>query len=513
VSAAAADLFQKFDINTVDGMADAMAALAFQGKAGSFELKDAASQFAKLSAAAARFGLAKGAGGVRTLGGLTQIARSATGSPEQAATAVEAMFRQFTSHHALKELKSIKVDPFKDKGKTQTKEIRGLIVETITKAGGNLEKLQGIFGEEGIRAVSPVISEFNKAKQAASVGGASAQDSNKAGEQAARDYINKMIDAPGDFAELQKDAAQAQQDASAKMTAAWEKITAGVSDGVVPAITKLVETVENSPGAIDALIGTIDNLLYFFTALIGGVQDLMEVLGIATKKTKSPEQQREEVKKKVETLQAQLDRFDKKRGGSREEVEKLLNESQELGKAGKTKEAQQKLLQANAMNIKLKATADQEDERNTIKGKLEAAKKEVTAADTQVKTVQDQKFRIRSTDAFAKEYEAMLNKENPADRVENARFAKQVAANIGSSQYVDRATEGEFRGESEEAKNFRISQATARRDSMGLQMYGQEKSAGNADAAMARVEAAAKAMEAAATAIKGVGQASIVPQP
>jgi hypothetical protein len=510
VSAAAADLFQKFDITSVEGMADAMSALAFQGKAGSFELKDAASQFAKLSAAASRFGLAKGAGGVRTLGGLTQIARSATGSPEQAATAVEAMFRQFTSAPALKQLKTIGVDPFKDKGRTQTKEIRGLLVETIAKSKGDLAKLQGIFGEEGIRAISPIISEFNNAKQAASVGGASAADSNQAGADAARDYINKMIDAPGDFSELQKDAAQAQQDASAKMTAAWEKITAGISDAAVPAIAELVKTIEESPGAIEALVGTIENLIYFFSALIGAVQDVMEWMGIATKKTKSPEEQRELAKKKVETLQNQLDRFDKKRGGSREQVMQLLEESQTLDKKGDKKGAREKLLQANAMNAKLDATKEMDDERNAIAGKLNAAKKEATAADTQVKAAQDQKHRIRSTDQFAKEYEALLD---PSQR-DNKEFARTVASNLRTVEGTQSLQDDTLmRGETEAARDFRINQAKEREASAGLQMYGQEKSGENMSAAMAKVEAAAKALEGAAGAIQKQGQASIVPPP
>lgn len=514
VSAAAADLFQKFDINTVEGMADAMSALAFQGKAGSFELKDAASQFAKLSAAASRFGLAKGAEGVRTLGGLTQIARSATGSPEQAATAVEAMFRQFTSSSALKELRKIKVNPFLDKGQTKTKEIRGLLVETIAKSGGNLETLQHIFGEEGIRAISPIISEFNKAKQEASVGGKDAKASNEAGASAAKAYIDKMIDAPGDYKELQKDAAQAQQDASAKLSNAWEKIVGELSDGAIPALTSLVTTLENSPGAIDALVGTIDNLIYFFTALIGAVQDLMEFLGIATKKTKSPEQQREEAKKKVETLEGQLKRFDAKRGGSREQVLSLLDESEALRKEGKTKEAGEKFLQATSMQKKLDATKEMDDERNAIAGKLASAKRDMTTADVQVKTVQDQQTRIRSSDAFAAEYAAMLEPEK--NKGQNMQRAKEIAQQLRDHSMTDASTttgQDLLPGETEKARDFRVNQATARQQSGSLQMYGQEKTADNSMAAMAKVEAAAKALESAATAIKSANQTSIVPQP
>jgi hypothetical protein len=515
VSAAAADLFQKFDITTVEGMADAMAALAFQGKDGSFELKDAASQFAKLSAAAARFGLAKGAEGVRTLGGLTQIARSATGSPEQAATAVEAMFRQFTSSEALKKLKSIKVEPFLDKGKTQTKEIKGLLVETITKAGGNLEKLQGIFGEEGIRAISPIITEFNKAKQSASVGGASMKDADKAGEEAARDYINKMIDAPGDFAELQRDAAQAQQDASAKLSNAWEKIVAGLSDAAIPAITSFVETIENSPGTIEALIGTMENLIWFFGALVEATQDVLEYFGLVSKKTKSPEEKEAEARKKAETAKANLERFDKKRGGSWEQVNKLEAEAKTLEAGGKKKEAEAKRREATVMTQKLMATADQDDQRASLAAKFEMAKKDVGLARGEKAKLSDDKHRIRTAEAFAQEYEAMLDQSDPENKGKHKNQVRAVVAEMQNFRTVKDMTDTDkLSGESEAARDFRVNQATARRDSAQLAMYGQDsKSSDNQSAAMGRVEAAAKALEQAATAIKSANQTSIVPQP
>ena len=561
VSAAAADLFQKFEIDTVEGMADAMAALAFQGKAGSFELKDAAGQFAKLSAAASRFGLAKGADGVRTLGGLTQIARSATGSPEQAATAVEAMFRQFTSSSALKQLKSIRVDPFLDKGKTQTKEIRGLIVETITKSGGNLEKLQHIFGEEGIRAISPIISEFNKAKQAASVGGASAKDSNAAGETAARDYINLMIDAPGDFAELQRDAAQAQQDASAKMARAWENIVAAVSDDAIPAIGKLVETIENSPGVLDAFIGTIENIVWYFGALIEATQAVMEYFNLTSKKKKSPEEKEAEARKKATDLQTRLDRFDKKRGGKVEDLVTMADEVAQLRKAKKFKEADAKDRELNALKERLgvgtagdtaakisklmseaeeaRAKGDvsgaakkdkqiseiknnydkiqnEDAERLAIFAKLEMAKKDVGLARGERLKIQDQQSRIRSSDTFATEYASMLDASDPSNKDANLVRAKAVATALSSGSSDDYLLKQEKMGnESDEAFQFRTRQMQARKESASLTPEGKSGNASPADmaAAMAKVEAAAKAMEQAAAKLGGLGQASIVPQP
>ena len=518
IAGAAADLFQKFDITKMEDMADAMAALAFQGKNGSFELKDAASQFARLSSAAARFGLDKGSGGVKTLGGLTQIAREATGSPEQAATAIEAMFRQFTSSEALKKLRKLDgggVNPFVDKGQTKTKEIRELLVETISKAGGNLEKLQGIFGDEGIRAISPIITKFNQAKQTASVGGASAKDATEAGAQAARDYLAKMIDAPGDYAELQRDAAQAQQDASAKLSNAWEKIVAGLSDAAIPAITSFVETIENSPGTIEALIGTMENLIYFFGALVSATQDVLEYFGLVTKKVRSPEEKEADARKKAKIAQDNLDRFDKKRGGSVDKVAELQIEAGKLRKEGKIKEAVAKEKEADAMYKKIKATPEQDAERLKLVGELEHAKKNVGRAHGEVVTTGDQKHRIRTVETFAKEYEAMLDQSDPANKGKHGNQVRAVVAEMQNFRTVKDMTDTDkLSGESDAARDFRVNQATARRDSAQLAMYGQDsKSPDNQTAAMAKIEAAAAKLESAANAIKSVNQTSIVPQP
>jgi hypothetical protein len=500
VAAAAADLFQKFDINTVEGMADAMSALAFQGKAGAFELKDAASQFAKLSAAASRFGLDKGAGGVRVLGGLTQIARTATGSPEQAATAVEAMFRQFTSREATKQLRSIGVNPFKDKKGTQTKDVRDLIVETITKSGGNLTKLQGIFGDEGIRAISPIISAFNEAERTQKGTGAAS----------ARGVIDNAINAPGDFSDLQKDAAQAQLDASAKLAATWESITSKLADSTIPAIGRLVDTLENSPGAIEGFVGAIETVIGAFEWLVKGVDawgDLLDdgKINLSNKKKKTAEETRDEERKKAEILKGQLERFDKKRGGS-------WDEESALRKAGKTKEA-------DAMAAKLRSTAYMDDERRAIAVNLEMAKSRVGRANADVVTSADQKTNIRTAGAFAEEYARMLGPEEYKGQNESrAQLVAKVLRDqtLNGSQYTG---QGMLEGETEEARAFRLNQLQARKESLANAGVTQQGQAGQqtADtgiaAAAQKLLAVAGKLDAAAGKIGTQGQASIVPQP
>jgi len=258
IANAAADLFQKFDIKSIDDMRSALAALTFQGKSGAFELKDAASQFGKLSAAAQRFGLDRGAKGVATLGGLTQIARSATGSPEQAATAVEAMFRQIVAKSG--DLHKIGVDVFKDKGHTQTRDIRDVLVDSISKSGGNLVKLQDIFGEEGIRGISPLVSAFNSARNSAvgaNGGAATEEEKTAAGVRALRVALENAIDAPGDWAEVVKDAAAAAKDPANQMTAAWEQFKSAIDPVVADALPHLANAITTTASAIEKVLGVV----------------------------------------------------------------------------------------------------------------------------------------------------------------------------------------------------------------------------------------------------------------
>ncbi len=252
LAGAMADLFEKFDVKTVEEMADAMAILTVQGKQGSFELEDAAKQFPKLAAAAGSFGIGKGAGAVATLGGLTQIARTATGSPEQAASALEATFRQLTAQST--KLKTAGVNVFDKQGNARN--ITDILVESIAKVGGtDMEKkkvgLQKIFGEEGIRALRPLIMEYAEAT-------AKGAD----GVDALRRRIARATETSGAYAEVQRDLASAQQQSSAALTSVWESLKAQVGQEVTPAFAALLGAVSSlaDAGVFSPLVTTMHAL-------------------------------------------------------------------------------------------------------------------------------------------------------------------------------------------------------------------------------------------------------------
>src|SRR5262249_45431587 len=165
IAGSAADIAQKFDIKGVEEMQQAFATLTFQGKKGAFELKDAAAYFSEMASAAQRFGVGTGPKALATLGGLAQIARTATGSAAEASTAIQDMFSELVAKAA--KIKSHhRVDVFDKEGKAR--DVRDVLTELIGRVGGadlakKKSELQQIFGIRGSRAVSPLISAFSDA--------------------------------------------------------------------------------------------------------------------------------------------------------------------------------------------------------------------------------------------------------------------------------------------------------------------------------------------------------------
>ena len=253
IASAASDIMQKFDIKGVQEMQAAFATLNFQGKKGAFELKDASRYFSEMASAAQRFGVGTGAKALATLGGLAQIARTASGSGAEAATSVQNMFGQLTAK-AAKIRSKHKVRVFDDDGKAR--DIKDVLVDVIGKVGGaDLEKkkagLQTIFGEQGIRAVSPLIAAFSKASLATQ-----GDDTKKVAEgmRAVRAALEDAIDAPGTWADVVEDAAFAQRSNATQLSHAWEKLKAKTLDEVVPALIKLVPKLTGFVDAIDPAV-------------------------------------------------------------------------------------------------------------------------------------------------------------------------------------------------------------------------------------------------------------------
>jgi len=299
VVASAADLFQKFDIKTVEGMRDAFASLTAQGKKGAFELRDAAATLSPVAAAASAFGIGKGAGALRTLGGLTQIARSSTGSAAEAATAVQDMFIELQAKGG--KLKNhFKVDVYKD-GKAR--DIRDILVDSISRIGGTdiTKKMAGlteVFGIRGLRAINPLITKYNEAYQGAS---GTKEERQAAGIAAIRSAFASAIDAAGDWKDVVQDATKAQESTSASLTAAWESVVAQVGDRLVPALIPLVADLPRLAPAIGPAIEA-------FRVLAGSMGDFLNILvdqGVI--KGPSREEKLQRARSESEAFEASID--------------------------------------------------------------------------------------------------------------------------------------------------------------------------------------------------------------
>lgn len=244
VSQAAASIYNQFGLKTKEEMQDVLASLTFQGKTGAFELKDAASQFQRLAAAGASFGLS-GAKGVKTIGGLAQIARTGTGSAEQTTTAIENIFSNLIAKSSILKQEGVKV--YDKTGKTR--DVTDVLLESIVKAGkNNFEKkgqiLQKVFGDQGIRGVRPLLAKYQTEFQGVRNKGGTEAEAAAAGLKRLREEIDKSVNAPGAWAEVQKDAAQAAKDPSAQLTKSYEALQASLTKTALPALAAFAVAME-----------------------------------------------------------------------------------------------------------------------------------------------------------------------------------------------------------------------------------------------------------------------------
>lgn len=301
VAQAAAALSMQMGIKGEGEMKEVMASLVQQGKSGSFELRDAASLFPRLAAAAGGFGVEKSAQGVKTLGALTQVARGATGSGEQATTAVENIFTNLKMKSG--KLEGMGVQVYNQNGTSRN--IVDILTESVAKVGGkDLAKkqagLQQIFGEQGGRAINPLTSTYIDVFTAQMKAGAKEQDAIAAATKAVKKKMTDFIDGAGDWKEVQKDAARAQESATAKLTASWEKLVASAGDKLAPGLAKLADGLSDSR-FLDAMAATIEG----FGLLAEAAGNIAKMLGIEKKET--PYETENRTKKALED-------FDEKQG-------------------------------------------------------------------------------------------------------------------------------------------------------------------------------------------------------
>lgn len=273
VAQAAAALSNNLNIKDVDDMAEALAGLAVQGAKGQFELKDAAALMGKVSAAAAGANWDKSVSGVKSLGGLLQVARKGGGGREDSVTAVENVMRNMASAAHQSTFKAEGVSTFK--AGTNNRELRNVndvLVESFVKTKGDKTKLGKMYGAQA----DPVINSLSAVFSDAMKKGGNAK---QAGE-AVRKALEDAAVATNAYKSVQDAAATAQESASAKLSKVWEDIVGEAGDKLVPAFASLVTTLEQA-GAFETLVDSVTVLADAFKATAETLQDL----GLISKKT------------------------------------------------------------------------------------------------------------------------------------------------------------------------------------------------------------------------------------
>lgn len=277
VAAAAAAIAKQFKITDPKQIQDVLATLTYQGKSGSFELSDAASLMPKMAAAGAGLGGLAGVEGVKTLGGLSQISKDNYGSAEESVTAIQSLIRNFTKKSD--KLRNAGVNVYDEKTGVK-RNLRDLIFESIEKVGGTKQSakekgLSDIF-DEGFGAISGLVKTYNTTF--AETKGPE-KDRVAAARKAVEDEFNKVANAAGGAADVQRDFEQTQKNSSAKVMAAQEQIASLYSQSATPKINTFLSSLKLTPEALN----TINKALGLATDLLLGFAGVLQSFGIIDK--------------------------------------------------------------------------------------------------------------------------------------------------------------------------------------------------------------------------------------
>lgn len=241
---AAGDIFNADKTQSAEQVLQKLRMFAVQGQKGAVEMKDLASQMAKIGAAAGRF-----EGGAErnllTFGALAQGARESGGaaSATQATTAVASLSNQFYKNARLGKMAALGVDVKTKEG--YNRPIDEILIELMQGAekksrakGGGLKDFDMFMGTaiadaQARRATAPLEAAFKGA------GGG------EAGIKAVKEYLGKFGAGDRDLKAEFSDKAQARlQEDDVRMAKVRENFDRMVGDKLLPALMKLIPEFE-----------------------------------------------------------------------------------------------------------------------------------------------------------------------------------------------------------------------------------------------------------------------------
>lgn len=161
IGAMGADLMEKFGIKDQQEIIKTLGLLVNQGKAGAFELRDLATQGERVTAAYASTGR-QGREAVAEMGAMLQMTRKATGGPEQTATALEALIRNFNDPMKRKILLDSGIKLMDPEDPKRMRSIIEISKDIIRVTKGDRSKIGLAIDQEGIRALTAMMIEYNQ---------------------------------------------------------------------------------------------------------------------------------------------------------------------------------------------------------------------------------------------------------------------------------------------------------------------------------------------------------------
>jgi len=238
IGSLASDLKQKFGIDKE--LVESIDILFAQGKTGAFRFQDFATQGERITAAASSMLGLKGVQGVRQMGALLQMAKSATGSPEEAATSFENFAREIIKNAKPLGKLGINVwDPVASKkaGRNVVKDVTEIMRDIDKKTNFDPKKLSKVFDIRSYRLIASFVDNFNQNNGMAR-------------------YLALVNEKTGELSQGFKEYSNTAAAQLTSLTAAAKEFANITFTGPLKGLTKLTEYLNDNPALTQALLGT-----------------------------------------------------------------------------------------------------------------------------------------------------------------------------------------------------------------------------------------------------------------
>jgi hypothetical protein len=263
--------------NKAEQVSAVMRIIAGQGKLGAVEIKDLASQMAKIAASAQAFE----GGGLANIGDLAILAQEAklrggAATATQAATSVARFSEDLTKKTTISHWTAAGLNAFADTGKTKIRSPEELILEALRFSHGNLSKLNQLFPNAmSARAVRGFAAVYNE------TGGTEADKL-----RAVHEEFDRLRHATLEQTEITRAFNAAMAQGPSQIQLANNRLTelAGkINEALLPAVSELAPAIE-----------------YVARELSGTVQDLAHAFGLDKKQDDEDREKRRRLRVDLE---------------------------------------------------------------------------------------------------------------------------------------------------------------------------------------------------------------------